>query len=138
MRRTSRKYGVLSAKQGKVRRTFSKCGVLSGLYKQSLISDSPADRRNRLILKELNKISLEFESLNPHANVSDFISHLSLMGEFEIEIEEGTETDDAVWVTTIHQSKGKEFPVVFVVDVAADRLPLRYQAKKFYVPADLS
>jgi DNA helicase-2/ATP-dependent DNA helicase PcrA len=41
-------------------------------------------------------------------------------------------------VSTIHQSKGKEFPIVFVVDVAQGKLPLRYQAKKFYVPNDLA
>ena len=51
------------------------------------------------------------------------------MGEFDIELEEGYEFDDAVRVTTIHQSKGKEFPVVFIVDVATNKLPLKYQAR---------
>jgi len=41
-------------------------------------------------------------------------------------------------VTTIHQSKGKEFAVVFMVDVATNKLPLRFQGKEFYVPNDLS
>jgi DNA helicase-2/ATP-dependent DNA helicase PcrA len=111
---------------------------ISGLYKQSLVNNNPEDRRNRVILKELHKISSEFESLNPHGSLSDFISHLTLLGEFDLELDEGNETENAVHVTTIHQSKGKEFPVVFVVDVATNKLPLRYQAKKFFVPRELS
>ena len=67
------------------------------------------------------KIASEFESLNPHGTLGEFISHLSLMGEFDIELEEGYEFDDAVRVTTIHQSKGKEYAVVFIADVATDR-----------------
>jgi DNA helicase-2/ATP-dependent DNA helicase PcrA len=39
---------------------------------------------------------------------------------------------------TVHQSKGKEFLVVFVVDAATNRFPLRYQQKPFYVPNDLA
>jgi DNA helicase-2/ATP-dependent DNA helicase PcrA len=39
---------------------------------------------------------------------------------------------------TVHQSKGKEFPVVFIVDAATGRFPLRFQAKPFYVPNDLA
>ncbi len=111
---------------------------ISGLYKQAIISNTPENRRIRLILKELHRIAMEFESLNPHGSLNEFISHLTLMGEFDIELEEGFEFDDAVRVTTIHKSKGKEYPVVFVVDVAVNKLPLRYQAKKFYVPSELS
>ena len=48
------------------------------------------------------------------------------------------EFDNAVQISTIHQSKGKEYPVVFVVDLAINKLPLRYQAKKFYVPNEVS
>ena len=111
---------------------------ISGFYKESLISNTPENRRTRLILKELHKIAAEFESLNPHGNLGEFISHLSLMGEFDIELEEGYEFDNAVRVTTIHQSKGKEYPIVFIADLAVNKFPLRYQAKKFYVPSELS
>ena len=111
---------------------------ISGLYKQALISDTPENRRTRLILKELYKIASEFESINPHSSLGEFISHLSLMEKFEIEIEDEYEFDNAAQISTIHQSKGKEYPVVFVVDLAINKLPLRYQAKKFYVPNEVS
>lgn len=110
---------------------------VSDLYKRAIQADKPENRRNQLLLKELYNIALEYESLNPHGGLDDFVRYLTLMGQFDLELSEGYEID-AVPVTTIHQSKGREFPVVFVVDVATNKLPLRYQAKTFYVPNDLS
>ena len=111
---------------------------ISDLYKRSIQSDTPENQRNRLILNEFYSIANEYESLNPHGTLDDFIDHVNLMGRFDIELKDGSGFDDSVQVTTIHQSKGKEFPCVFVVDVAQNKLPLRYRAKKFYVPNDLS
>ncbi len=111
---------------------------ISGLYKQALISNTPENRRIRLILQELYTIASEFESINPHSSLGEFISHLSLMENFDIEIEDEHKFDNAVQISTIHQSKGKEYPIVFVVDLAINKIPLRYQSKKFYVPNELS
>lgn len=111
---------------------------VSDLYKRSIQSNTPENRKNQLLLKEFYNISLEFESLNPQGTLDDFIKYLSLMGQFDLELKEGSELNDSIQVTTIHQSKGREFPVVFIVDVATNKLPLRYQAKTFYVPNDLS
>lgn len=110
----------------------------SDLYKRSIQSNTPESRRNQLLLKELYNISLEYESLNPQGTLDDFIRYLSLMGQFDLEMKEGSELDDSIKVTTIHQSKGREFPAVFIVDVVTNKLPLRYQAKTFYVPNDLA
>ena len=111
---------------------------ISDLYKKSIQSDTPKNRRNQLILKELYNIATEYESLNPQETLDDFINYLNLMGQFDVELKDGAGLNNTVQVTTIHQSKGKEFPVVFIVDVAQNKLPLRYQAKKFYVPNELS
>jgi ATP-dependent DNA helicase UvrD/PcrA len=111
---------------------------VTDLYKRAIQSNTPENRRNQLLLKEIYNISLEYESLNPQGTLDDFINYLSLMGKFDLELKEGSELDNSIQVTTIHQSKGKEFPVVFIVDVSTNKLPLRYQAKTFYVPNDLS
>lgn len=111
---------------------------ISDLYKRSIQVDTQENRRNQLILKEFYNIANEYESLNPHGTLDDFINYLNLMGQFDVELKEGSGFDNSVQVTTIHQSKGREFTVVFVVDVAQNKLPLRYQAKKFYVPNELS
>lgn len=111
---------------------------VTDLYKSATQSDSLQDRKKQTILKELYHLSLEFEAQNKNGTLGEFIDYLKLLGEFDIELEENSEITNAVQVSTIHQSKGKEFPIVFVVDIAQGKLPLRYQAKKFYVPNDLA
>jgi len=111
---------------------------ITDLYKSATQTDSLGDRKKQTILKELYHLALDFESQNKNGTLSEFIDHLRLLGEFDVELEENAEITNAVQVSTIHQSKGKEFPIVFVVDVAHGKLPLRYQAKKFYVPNDLA
>jgi DNA helicase-2/ATP-dependent DNA helicase PcrA len=111
---------------------------VTDLYKSATQTDALSDRKKQTILKELYHISLEFESQNQNGTLSEFIDYLRLLGEFDVELEENSEIRDAVQVSTIHQSKGKEFPIVFVTDVSQGKLPLRYQAKKFYVPNDLA
>ncbi len=110
----------------------------SDLYKRTLDEATIQNKRDQLLLKEMYNISLDFESLNPQGTLADFIDYLNLMGKFDIELKEGSEFKNSVQVTTIHQSKGKEFPIVFIVDAATNRLPLRYQSKEFFVPNDLS
>lgn len=110
----------------------------SDLYRRAVRDSTPEGRRNQLLLKELYSIALEFESLNPQGTLADFIKYLSLMGQFDLELEEDYWAEDAVQVTTIHQSKGREFAVVFGVDIAANKFPPRYREKAFYVPNDLS
>ena len=111
---------------------------VTDLYKSATQTDTLADRKKQTILKELYHLSLEFESQNKNGTLAEFIDYLRLLGEFDVELEENAEIRDAVQVSTIHQSKGKEYSVVFVTDVAQGKLPLRYQAKKFYVPNDLA
>lgn len=111
---------------------------MSDLYRRWIKDDEPQSRRNQLLLKEIYRIAVEYQLHNPNGSLEDFIRYLDLMGQFDLELTEGYEAEDAVQVTTIHQSKGKEFPVVFIVDVATNKLPLRFQGKEFYVPNDLS
>ena len=60
-----------------------------------------------------------------------------MLRNFRIESDDSAD-GDSVKIMTVHQSKGKEFPVVFIADMAVNRFPLKYQAKDFYVPNDLS
>jgi DNA helicase-2/ATP-dependent DNA helicase PcrA len=104
------------------------------LYKRSLYE---ANWRNVQLLNKLYEIAKEYESITKHPSVTDFLEYLDLLSGFQIELEEPEQTD-SVKVMTVHQSKGKEFPVVFIVDAATNRFPLRYQQKPFYVPNDLA
>lgn len=108
------------------------------LYKSLTREDTLENRNYQTILKEIFKIAQQFENLNPDGTIDDFLGYLESLDKFDIETEEGLESDNTVQVSTIHQSKGKEFPFVFVVDVAQRKMPLKYNPKTFYVPDELS
>lgn len=111
---------------------------VSGLYKKSIQDNSIENRINQVLLKEIYNYALEYETLYPDESLTDFISYLNYLFRFDLELPEELEEEDSILVTTIHQSKGKEFQIVFVVDAAKDKLPLRSRTKKFYVPKDLA
>ena len=108
------------------------------LYKNLTREDTLESRNQQSILKEVFKIAQQFENLNPDGTIDDFLGYLESLDKFDIETEEGLESKNTVQVSTIHQSKGKQFPFVFVVDVAQRKMPGKYNAKTFYVPNELS
>ena len=111
---------------------------VSDLYKRSIQQDTPQNRKSQSLLKEIYKLAIDYENLNPEGTLDQFVKYLYEIGKFEIEIEDEVDSENAVQVSTIHQSKGKQFPVVFVVDVAQNKLPSKNRAKKFYVPNEIS
>jgi DNA helicase II / ATP-dependent DNA helicase PcrA len=111
---------------------------VSGLYKKSIVDNTVENKINQILLKEIYGYAMEYETLYPEENLGDFISYLNYLFRFDLELPEELEEEDSIQVTTIHQSKGKEFQIVFIVDVAKDKLPSRVKTKKFYVPKDLA
>jgi len=106
----------------------------SGLYKNNI---DGGNIRNVTLLNRFYKLVQEYASLTREASVEDLLAYLELLSGFDLEIEDYEETD-SVKVMTVHQSKGKEFPVVFVIDLAANKFPSKHRSKPFYVPSDLS
>ena len=90
-----------------------------------------------LLLNQFLAITREYEEITRDATVESFLAYLRFLSGFSVEVGE-TDVLDSVKVLTVHKSKGKEFPVVFVGDLAMNRFPLQYQAKEFFVPNDLS
>ena len=106
----------------------------SGLYRSALNEDAA---RTRLYLAKFLGITQEYDQITKDASIAGFLEYLQFFSAFSVDIEEREDTD-AVRILTVHKSKGKEFPVVFVADLATNRFPLKYREKKYYVPADLA
>jgi len=106
----------------------------SGLYRSALGGDAAL---TRLYLKKFYDVTKEYSQITKDASIGDFLEYLQYFSAFAVDIEERDE-QDAVRIITAHKSKGKEFPVVFVADLATNRFPLKYREKPFYVPADLA
>jgi DNA helicase-2/ATP-dependent DNA helicase PcrA len=62
-------------------------------------------------LKELVGVAREFESRNPEGTLADFLEQVALVTEQD----EYDENDPAVTLMTLHNAKGLEFDVVFMV-----------------------
>ncbi|KUG15735.1 atp-dependent dna helicase uvrd/pcra [hydrocarbon metagenome] len=120
-------------------------GTLTGLVHQLMMQATDLYARaledetgqEVLLLNQFLTITREYEEITKDATVDSFLTYLRFLSGFSIEVGE-TDVADSVKVLTVHKSKGKEFPVVFVGDLAVNRFPLQYQAKEFVVPNDLS
>lgn len=106
----------------------------TGLYRRALSEESGQDL---LMLNTFTQITQDYEAIVRNGTLADFIAYLELLSGVSVEVGE-REDRDAVRVLTVHKSKGREYPVVFVVDLVKDKFPLAYRAKPFFVPNDLS
>ena len=106
---------------------------LSGLYKQCSIYDTTENRLNVMMLNKFYELALEFENLNPKKTFSEFQKYLRFMRYVEIDLEESASIADTVQVMTMHKSKGKEYPVVFITDIVQYLYPARDAPRQFYV-----
>lgn len=111
---------------------------VSGLYRRVAADDTRQGREELRQLNEVYRMARSYENLYNEATLAGFVQHLYQIGEREGESRESLPVENAVEITTIHQSKGKEFEVVFVADVAARKLPVVYRRKKFGVPDDMT
>lgn len=108
-------------------------GEDSGTYKKLLAS---GDARNIQVLNKFCKIAEEYQDVFPGHGLGDFLQYLPILNQNGIETED-EEPEDAVNVMTMHKSKGKEFPIVFILDMADRRFPTRYTERQFSIPEEL-
>ena len=108
----------------------------SGLLKRLTAAGSPtADARVGNIAR-LFEIVHRFAEVSDRDRVPQFIQHLDLLveGGDDPAAIEAEEDADAVNVLTVHKAKGLEFPVVFLVSLAADRFPSRGRREPLALP----
>lgn len=90
-------------------------GYLKALEEEKTVE---ADTRIENI-KELFSVASSFSQLYPEAGVSEFLERISLLSD----IDTYNNTEEAVTMMTIHNAKGLEFPVVFIVGMEEGLFP---------------
>ncbi len=90
-----------------VEAAFTESGYLSELEEERTI-ESMGRVEN---LKELVGVAAEFEARSPEGTLADFLEQVALVSEAD----EYDEDDPAVTLMTLHNAKGLEFDVVFMV-----------------------
>ncbi|MDA1347192.1 MAG: ATP-dependent DNA helicase [Crenarchaeota archaeon] len=108
------------------------------VYKSIANDDRIESSIERSILLDIINSAYDLESINRNATIADYLDFVEHLIKFDVETNRGDDDDDAVQVSTVHQSKGLEYKVVFVIDVATRKFPLKWSEKMFYVPPEIS
>jgi len=89
-------------------------------YRDAIRDEEDGDDRWENIL-ELRTVAMDYDGLPPGEGLSPFLEQISLVADAD-EIEN---RDDTTTLITLHQAKGLEFPVVFMVGMEEGLLPHR-------------
>ena len=104
----------------------------------NVFTDSFENYVERSVLLDIEANASELEYIKSNATIKDFLSYIEKLENFDVETDQGVGYNNSVQVSTIHQSKGKQFDYVFVIDVSPQRLPKNYTEKSYYVPREIS
>jgi DNA helicase-2/ATP-dependent DNA helicase PcrA len=74
------------------------------------------------ILQDIETVYVSLDSKDRFGQLLNFLQNVAERG-YDTSSREVLRRPDAVFVSTVHKAKGLEFPVVFVVDVEANRFP---------------
>jgi DNA helicase-2/ATP-dependent DNA helicase PcrA len=93
--------------------------VKSG-YLQELKEERSIEAEGRIEnLEEFGRVAAEFESAHPGGSLEEFLEQTSLISDIDLYDEE----EGAVTLMTLHNAKGLEFPVVFMVGMEEGIFP---------------
>jgi len=98
-------------------------------YREYILEKEGGEERWENIM-ELKSVAKEYAEFNPEEALAAFLEKVSLVSD----IDELDERADAVTLITLHQAKGLEFPVVFIVGMEEGVLPHR---KSFDDPEEM-
>ena len=111
----------------------------SGLLGQLTARETPEAEDQVRNISKLFSITQRVGGVLAHDRVDSFIGHLDLLieaGDDPAAAEVDMETD-AVHLLTAHNSKGLEFPVVYLVSLVEQRFPARGRSDALPLPAEM-
>jgi DNA helicase-2/ATP-dependent DNA helicase PcrA len=88
-------------------------------YKSHLTEDGEQGRERWENVQELRSTAQKFQDVDPEDRLSEFLQGVTLVSDVDT-LEEG---QDSITLITLHQAKGLEFPVVFIVGLEDGLLP---------------
>jgi DNA helicase-2/ATP-dependent DNA helicase PcrA len=89
-------------------------------YKEHILNEENGEERWENI-QELSTVARDYDELSPAEALTAFLEKVSLVSD----VDELDEKVDATTLITLHQAKGLEFPVVFIVGMEEGLLPHR-------------
>jgi len=126
--------GELSEKSKSILQIFYDILDISG-YLKWLIEDKTDKSQEKIFnLAQLSSILNKYEYMNRNPKIKDFMWYLNLLPKSMQYDEHVLDNPYSVNISTVHQAKGLEFPVVFVCSVIKNRFPGRKKKDKSLVP----
>ncbi len=74
-------------------------------------------------IKELASVAEDFVSLQPDATLAEFLERIALVSEADALVDDGDEPQSRLVLMTMHNAKGLEYPVVFVIGMEDSVFP---------------
>ena len=93
---------------------------------------------NIRLINRFMKLTSRYLDIYPDANLEEYLMHIQTLAELGLEDAEKEPSKGKIHLMTIHGTKGKEFPHVFIPCLNDKRLPSRYQKYKIAIPDDLA
>lgn len=115
--------------------------VMQSSYIESFLNNNSPE--SLFAVTNINKffqLVKNFEKDNPDSNIYEYVDYLNYSiqaGETPVVDQSDLEELDAVSIMTVHGAKGLEFPVVFVVNLVAERFPARSRSDAIPIPEEL-
>lgn len=115
--------------------------VMQSLYIESFVKEnSPESLFAITNIDKFFQLVKNYEKDNPDGNIYEYVDYLDYSiqaGETPLVDQADLADLDAVSIMTVHGAKGLEFPVVFVVNLVAERFPGRSMSDAIPIPEDL-
>lgn len=112
----------------------------SGILQKLGNSQTPGDDKRAQNISKLFDRLKSFEAQNTDASVYTVVDWIDLsleVGESPRAADFDWGSENAVNILTIHSSKGLEFPVIFVVNLVAQRFPTTERKEQIPIPEEL-
>jgi DNA helicase-2/ATP-dependent DNA helicase PcrA len=112
------------------------CGLLASLAEYKTAKEEKIAGNISKFFDKLKTFEVEHEDASISA-VVDWIEMSMELGESPLAVDTDWVQNDAVNILTIHSSKGLEFPVVFLVNLVAQRFPTGQRREQIPIPEAL-
>ena len=109
----------------------------SGLNRYYSVASDIKSKEALMSIRDFLNIIKDFEEFHSK-ELSDFISYLEIINEMDYNpTAEKINDDNSVRLMTIHASKGLEFDVVFLINLAKEKFPLYRGQRDKFIPLEL-
>ena len=110
---------IVAAVQNEPLIDFIKFVLSCSGYQKHIVNKPDRGQERWENIQELINIANEFQDLNPEQGIEEFLESISLM----TDTDNLSDEKDKLTLITLHQSKGLEFPVVFIIGMEEGLLP---------------